>query len=82
VSLHFAPIASLVRVRPYYLLAVCGSIVATAGLVMSPAVLSPTMRLIGVGAGMGMAVWTTAIYVLIRADRLVRVWDDAQESPR
>jgi hypothetical protein len=74
VSLHFIPIAWLVRVRPYYALAAAGSFVAIAGLLVPG--WSREVRDAVVGAGMGLTLWTTAIYVIRRAERLADLWDD------
>jgi hypothetical protein len=79
VSLHFLPLARLVRVRPYYWTAVAGSLLSLAALVVPHAALSATMRTSAVGLGMGTVVWMTAAYVTLRADRVGRVWDDAGE---
>ena len=80
VSLHFIPIAYVVRIRAYYVTAAFGVFVASVLLVVPRAVMSPTSRLVVLGAGMGVVVWTTATYLLLHAERLALVWDDAAES--
>jgi hypothetical protein len=79
VSLHFLPLARLVRVQPYYWTAATGSILSLAALVVPHAALSEQVRTVLVGLGMGAVVWITAAYVTLRADRVGRVWDDAGE---
>jgi hypothetical protein len=81
VSLHFAPLAHLVSVRPYYIAAACGSLVAIAGLSVPEASLSPALRTAGVGIGMGAVIWITAAYASLRADTLVLAWNNAR-GPR
>lgn len=77
VSLHFLPLAWLFSVRPYYATAAAGSTLALVLLLVPETWLPPLTRLAIVGAGMGAIMWITAAYVALRADRLVRVWDDA-----
>ena len=74
VSLHFVPLARLVNVRPYYATAASGSLVAIILLVVPAAALAPETRMALTGAGMGAAIWITAGYILLRADRLAGGW--------
>ncbi len=74
VSLHFLPLARLVTVRPYYVTAVFGSLIAVVFLVIPQAALSPETRTALVCTGMGTAIWITAVYNLLRADRLAGRW--------
>lgn len=79
VSLHFLPLARLVRVRPYYWTAAAGTFLSLAALVVPRTALTEEVRTIVVGLGMGTVVWITAAYVTLRADWVGRVWDDAGE---
>jgi hypothetical protein len=82
VGLHFAPLAHLVSVRPYYVAAACGSLIAIAGLLVPEASLSPALRTAGVGIGMGAVIWTTAGYASLRADTLALAWNNATGQRR
>ena len=68
VSLHFAPLARVFRVPPYYATAVLGSILS----LLSFAAPRTPMKLVFLGNGLGAVVWLTAIYALLRADRLAQ----------
>lgn len=74
VSLHFLPLARSFRMRPYYATAVAGSIVAVLALGLPDAIVQPGGRLILVGTGMGLVVWMTAAYAILRAERLAAAW--------
>lgn len=66
VSLHFAPLARLLRVPAYYVTAVVGTLVSISTLV-SPLGLS---RLVWLGAGMSAVMWTSALYLVRGADAI------------
>jgi hypothetical protein len=64
VSLHFLPLARLLDVPAYYVTAAVGGLVSLTALV-GP--FGPS-RLLWLGAGMSAVMWTSAIYVVYRAD--------------
>jgi hypothetical protein len=74
VSLHFLPLGLLFRMRPYIVAAGAGSVVSLTALVLPVAVLPPAGRFVLIGAGMGLVVWTTAAYAILRADHLALRW--------
>lgn len=74
VSLHFAPLGFMFRMRPYLVLAAAGTLVATAALLLPPSLVSPRARFELLGVGMGSVVWITAGYAIVRADRLATRW--------
>lgn len=74
VSIHFAPLGLVLRLRAYIAAAVAGSLVAVVALILPPSLLSPATRFVFIGVGMGLVVWTTAAYVILRADRLALAW--------
>jgi hypothetical protein len=74
VSLHFAPLGVVLRVRAYIATAVAGSLVAAMALFLPPSLLPPAGRFVVIGVGMGVVVWTTAAYAILRADRLALAW--------
>jgi hypothetical protein len=76
VGLHFALLAHLVSVRPYYVAAACGSLIAIVGLLVPEDSVSPAMRTAGVGIGMGAVIWITAAYLSLRGDTLVLAWNN------
>ena len=66
VSLHFAPLGYIFRLRPYYVLAALGasaSIIAAVGF-------TGTNRTIFLGTALGTIVWLTAAYAFFRAEQL------------
>ncbi len=66
VSLHFLPLARLLDVPAYYVTALAGALVSLVALV------GPfgSTRLLWLGAGMSAVMWTSAIYVVYRADTI------------
>lgn len=72
VCLHFAPLASLFRVRPYYFLAAAGSVFCVIAPFTPAASMNTAHRLLLVGAGVGSAMWMTAAYNVLAAHRLAR----------
>ncbi len=70
VSLHFLPLGYLFHVRPYYLTTAAGCAACVA------AMLSAAPQTIA-GLGMGLTVWATGWYALLRAEHLAAIWDDA-----
>jgi hypothetical protein len=72
VCLHFAPLGSLFRVRPYYFLAAAGSVFCVIALLTPAASMNTAHRLLLVGAGVGSAMWMTAAYNVLAAHRLAR----------
>jgi hypothetical protein len=81
ISLHFAPLAYLFRLRPYYFTAAGGSLASIFSLAAPPALLPPAERLLLASLGLGAATWITAAYLILNAEGLARSWDD-DESPR
>jgi hypothetical protein len=78
VSLHFAPLGLVFRMRPYLGAAIAGALVAAAALLLPASLLTPASRFALVGAGMGVVVWITAAYAILRADDLARAWAAAE----
>jgi hypothetical protein len=74
VSLHFAPLGLVLRMRPYLATAAAGSVIAILALGLPVSLLSPAVRFVFIGAGMGVVLWATAVYVILRADRLALAW--------
>ncbi|MGH9410100.1 MAG: hypothetical protein ACRD1V_11665 [Vicinamibacterales bacterium] len=74
VSLHFAPLGFMFRMRPYLVLAAVGTMVAIVSLVLPTSILTPQTRFELIGVGMGGPVWIIAGYVILRADRLATRW--------
>lgn len=72
ICLHFAPLASLFRVRAYYFLAAVGSVFCLIALLTPAASMNTAHRLLLVGAGVGSAMWITAAYNVLAAHRLAR----------
>ena len=70
VCLHFVPLASLFRVRPYYFLAAVGSLFCLIALFMPQASMNSAYRLFLVSAGVGAAMWITAAYNIAVAHRI------------
>jgi len=68
VSLHFAPLARVFHVPPYYALSVAGS---GASLLAAFDASGPG-RIVLLGLTLGTATWLTAAYLLLRADHLAR----------
>ncbi len=66
VSLHFLPLARLLNVRGYYVAGIVGALVSLTTLV-GP--FGPS-RLLWLGAGMSAVMWTSALYVVYRADAI------------
>jgi hypothetical protein len=72
VCLHFAPLGSLFRVRPYYFLAAAGSAFCLIALLTPAASMNTAHRLLLVGTGVGSAMWITAACNILAAHRLAR----------
>ena len=66
VSIHFAPLAWLLRVPAYYVTSAAGVLVSVTAIV---APLGPS-RLVLLGAGMGVVMWSSAVYLIYRADAI------------
>lgn len=66
VSLHFVPLARLFHVRAYYVTATAGSILSLAVL----AGLAAPHSVILLADGMAAVMWLSAVYLLVRADRI------------
>ena len=66
VSFHFAPLGRLFHVRPYYATAIAGTLVCGAGFAVSR---SP-YGVAALGLAMTAVMWTSAIYILMHADRI------------
>jgi hypothetical protein len=64
ISLHFVPLASLFHVSVYYITAAAAFAVSTVALL---APLGPS-RLIWLGAGMSVVMWSSAFYLTRHAD--------------
>jgi hypothetical protein len=67
VSLHLLPLGWLFDVRPYYLLAVVGTVIT----LISILGLTDGFRLVVVGLGLGLVMFAGAAYLLAKADTLV-----------
>jgi hypothetical protein len=67
ISLHFLPLGWLFGVRPYYLLAVVGTIVS----LVSILALTDGLRLVAVGLGLGALMIAVAAYLITNAEALV-----------
>lgn len=74
VSLHFAPLGFMFRMRPYLVLAAAGTLVATAALLLPSSLVTPQARFELLGVCMAGLVWITAGYAILRADRLATTW--------
>ena len=68
VSLHFAPLGYILRLRPYYTLAALGSLLSIVAVVS----FTESARIIFLGGTLGAVVWLTAAYAIVRADRLAQ----------
>lgn len=77
VSLHFIPLGWLFHMRAYYVTALGGSAISLGALLAPAALLDAPARAVYLGLGMGASVSITAVYAVLRADRLVTMWDDA-----
>jgi hypothetical protein len=80
VSIHFAPLASIFRVRPYYVTGMCGAVVSCVALLAPHALLDAAGRWTFAGVGMGATMWVTAAYLILHANRLETAWDIQSES--
>jgi hypothetical protein len=60
--------------RPYLATAAAGSAIAVLALSLPVSLFPPAVRFVFVGVGMGVVLWATAVYVILRADRLARTW--------
>jgi hypothetical protein len=67
VSLHFLPLGRLFGVRPYYLLALLGTVITLVSIVG----LTDGLRLASVGLGLGLLMIAGATYLIANADSLV-----------
>jgi hypothetical protein len=67
VSLHFMPLGWLFGVRPYYVLAVVGTVITLVSIVS----LADGLRLVAVGTGLGLLMIAGAAYLIANADSLV-----------
>ena len=68
VSLHLLPLGWLFDVRPYYLLAVVGTVITLVSILG----LTDGFRLVVVGLDLGLVMFAGAAYLLAKADTLVR----------
>jgi hypothetical protein len=68
ISLHFAPLAHLFRLPPYYATAVFGAGFSVLSLAL------PAARLPVLCTGLGLTMWLTALDSVLRADRLAARW--------
>ncbi|HEY8813715.1 MAG TPA: hypothetical protein VIP57_01230 [Candidatus Dormibacteraeota bacterium] len=66
-SLHFLPLGWLFGVRPYYLLAVIGTVITLVSIVG----FTDGLRLVAVGLGLGLLMIAGATYLIANADSLV-----------
>ena len=66
VSLHFAPLGSLFHVRPYFAVAIAGTIVCAAGFAVS----STPYGVAALGLAMTAVMWISSAYILMHADRI------------
>jgi hypothetical protein len=66
VSHHFAPLAWIFRVQPYYAVALLGSIVSLISLFS----LQGSMQNLVLGLGIGVAFWLCAIYLILNTDQV------------
>jgi hypothetical protein len=67
ISLHFLPLGRLFGVRPYYFLAVVGTVIA----VVSIVAFTDGLRLVVVGLGMGLLMIAGSAYLVANAESLV-----------
>jgi hypothetical protein len=67
VSLHFLPLGWLFGVRPYYLLAIVGTVITLVSILG----LTDGLRLVAVGLGLGLLMIAGAAYLLAKAETLV-----------
>jgi hypothetical protein len=77
VSAHFAPLAHLFRLKPYYATALAGSLVSLAGLVIPSSSITTAHRLLVVSLGVGATMALTGGYFSVRAEELARDWEGA-----
>ena len=75
VSLHFFPLAAAFRVPAYRIMAAAGAAVCALALLAPDSLLHGGARWIFTGVGMGIDMWVTAAYVILRADRLSTAWE-------
>lgn len=66
VSLHFAPLAWIFRVQPYYAVALLGTTVSLISLFS----LQGSMQNLVLGLGIGAAFWLCAIYLILNTDKV------------
>lgn len=66
VSRHFAPLGKLFHVRAYYVTAIAGTIVSSAGFAVS----GTPDGVASLGLGMATVMWVSAAHVLLNADRI------------
>jgi hypothetical protein len=71
ISLHFAPLARVFRLRTYYATAVFGAAFSILSIGL------PAVRLPVLGFGLGITMWLTALDSILRADQLARRWNDS-----
>ena len=64
VSLHFLPLGRMFRVPTYYATGIAGTIVSLVAILMPRA----PLRLSVDGVGLGLVLWSSAVYLLWRAD--------------
>lgn len=79
VSIHFLPLGSIFRVRPYYVTGVSGAIISCIALLAPHALFGASGRWIFAGVGMGATMWVTAAYLILRSDRHETAWDAEPE---
>lgn len=80
VSLHFAPIGWLLKMKPYYATAITGSIVAILAMAIPRNGIEDQARLVWLGTGMSAINWLTAIFLVWRAESLAQAWNDGAGS--
>jgi hypothetical protein len=74
VSLHFAPLGDMFRMRPYVVAAAAGSVISAAAPLIPAPLLDPASRFVFIGIGMGGVMWITAVYAILHADRFAEAW--------
>lgn len=78
-SIHFLPLGSVFRVRPYYVTGVTGAMISCTAMLVPHALFGALGEWIIAGVGMGATMWVTAAYLILHADRLETAWDVESE---
>ncbi len=66
VSVHFIPLARVFHVRPYYFIGITGSVLS----LLAISGFFGFSSLMNFGIAMGAIMWLSAVYILLRADRI------------